>query len=440
MITIDQSNVDADLTDFPLLVKITSDSDISTALSNGYDIRFTSSDGSTLLKYERESWSGGGGTAVTAVIWVKVPAISGTTNTDIYMYYGKADATDGQDVTNVWDSSFKGVWHFKETTGVNNADSTSNVNTGTPTNGPVQATGKIDGSLQFDGVNDSVAISSLAKGQMNIMASVWVKPARLEMGHYNTVFWESTNVSNVFARLVMWIYNDGIVEFGGRIQDDGGFQFRDSVPKLPINTWSHIVGVWNGSSGDISIFINGTQVSTTGTGVAGQIANTNPAGVEIGDDFQGDNMGGIIDEPRISSIARSAEWIKFEYNNMNASNNELTLASQDIVGLVVPTIATPTAQSSSSIRWNFTDNATTETGFKLYDSANNLISTNATADLSYIEETGLSPNTQYSGRYVKAYNAYGESASSAVAESVYTITEPSSTASSTSTSPVTSIK
>ncbi|MDO8512317.1 MAG: hypothetical protein Q7S57_03520, partial [bacterium] len=47
---------------------------------------------------------------------------------------------------------------------------------------------------------------------------------------------------------------------------------------------------------------------------------------------------------------------------------------------------------------------------------------------------------QYSGRYVKAYNAYGESASSAVAESVYTITEPSSTASSTSTSPVTSIK
>ncbi|MHA1290653.1 MAG: DUF2341 domain-containing protein, partial [Candidatus Thorarchaeota archaeon] len=92
-ITIDNTNIDSDLSDFPLLVKISSDSDIGDeARSDGYDIRFTSDDGSTLLSYERESWSGGGGSPATAIFWVKVPTISSSSPTDIYIYYGKADA------------------------------------------------------------------------------------------------------------------------------------------------------------------------------------------------------------------------------------------------------------------------------------------------------------------------------------------------------------
>jgi len=53
-ITIDSSKIDADLTDFPVLVKLTSSNfDFSEANSDGYDIRFTSSDGTTLLDFER---------------------------------------------------------------------------------------------------------------------------------------------------------------------------------------------------------------------------------------------------------------------------------------------------------------------------------------------------------------------------------------------------
>ena len=54
-ITTDQTDIDADLTDFPVLVKLTSTNfDFSKARSDGFDIRFTSSNGTTLLKYERE--------------------------------------------------------------------------------------------------------------------------------------------------------------------------------------------------------------------------------------------------------------------------------------------------------------------------------------------------------------------------------------------------
>jgi hypothetical protein len=86
-----------------------------------------------------------------------------------------------------------------------------------------------------------------------------------------------------------------------------------------------------------------------------------------------------------------------------------------------PTIGTPTALSSSAIRWNFTDNSSIETGFKLYNNNNALVSTTATPNLSYVDETGLAANTLYAGRYVTAYNAGGNSSNSSTA-SAYTKT------------------
>ena len=87
-----------------------------------------------------------------------------------------------------------------------------------------------------------------------------------------------------------------------------------------------------------------------------------------------------------------------------------------------PTIGIPAAVSSSSIRWNFTDNADNETGFRLYDNTDTLVASSATANLSYLDETGLSENTQYSGRYVRAYNGNGNSSASSTA-SAYTLAD-----------------
>ncbi len=88
---------------------------------------------------------------------------------------------------------------------------------------------------------------------------------------------------------------------------------------------------------------------------------------------------------------------------------------------VAPTVGTPAAQFSSVIRWAFADNSNDETGFKIYDGSGNVATSSATAGLSYLDETGLSINTQYTGRYVVAYNTYGNSASSSVAASTYTL-------------------
>src|ERR1700693_6215409 len=61
-----------DQVNFPVLITLASDSGLTAhARSDGFDILFTSSDGSTKIAYERERYASG-----TLVAWVKVPALS----------------------------------------------------------------------------------------------------------------------------------------------------------------------------------------------------------------------------------------------------------------------------------------------------------------------------------------------------------------------------
>lgn len=61
------------------------------------DIRFTDSDGSTLINY----WIESGQNTVSTKIWIKIPSISAGTNT-IYVYYGNASATSASNGTNIF--------------------------------------------------------------------------------------------------------------------------------------------------------------------------------------------------------------------------------------------------------------------------------------------------------------------------------------------------
>jgi hypothetical protein len=69
-------------------------------LSNFNDIRFTKSDGTTLLDYWIESLSGSTPNQL-ATIWIEFDSI-GTSATTFYMYYGKSDATAVSNGTNTF--------------------------------------------------------------------------------------------------------------------------------------------------------------------------------------------------------------------------------------------------------------------------------------------------------------------------------------------------
>jgi hypothetical protein len=112
-ITVDCTKVAADLTDFPVLVSLSSDPDLAArAQSDGDDILFTSTDGTTKLNHEIEYFNGGTGELVA---WVNVPNLSSSTDTDIYMYYGNSSCGDQENAVAAWDSSFKMVQHMDDT-------------------------------------------------------------------------------------------------------------------------------------------------------------------------------------------------------------------------------------------------------------------------------------------------------------------------------------
>src|SRR5690606_4257801 len=111
-ITFNASSVSGtnDLIDFPVLISIASDNDLRVTSSgghvnnsNGYDIVFTEADGVTLLSHQLTDYSSTTGSLET---WVKIPALSGTKNTHIYMYYGNSAVNTNQSSTATWSNGY----------------------------------------------------------------------------------------------------------------------------------------------------------------------------------------------------------------------------------------------------------------------------------------------------------------------------------------------
>ncbi len=88
-------------------------------------------------------------------------------------------------------------------------------------------------------------------------------------------------------------------------------EIRSSIP-VSMATWYSVVGVYDGSN--IIIYVDGTNVDTTGRSGA---IGTNTEDFVIGARGTGKHFDGLIDEVRISTIARSAAWLETEFNNQD---------------------------------------------------------------------------------------------------------------------------
>ena len=87
-ITVNENSGSA-LTDYQVLVQLSSSNFPTNALSDGADIRFTDSNGNE-LSYWIESWDYSGN---NGRLWVKVPSLSAGTIATINMYYGNPSAS-----------------------------------------------------------------------------------------------------------------------------------------------------------------------------------------------------------------------------------------------------------------------------------------------------------------------------------------------------------
>jgi len=254
------------------------------------------------------------------------------------MYYGGPDG--GEDPAEVWTNGYAGVWHLKEDPAVAGAsgiiDSTFNDNHGTDSgsmDANDQVAGKIDGSLDFDGADDYIAVAASSDFEIKDVStkpftmSAWLYP---DASTNHTVFSVGTSDYNSFSFLIedtekLWVVGD--------TNGTGDWDILNtSTGVITLNTFSHIV-LTRDTSGNHKFYINGSDAGG-GFTVASDIY-TNNNSVKIGGHYSltaGYNTNGKIDEPRISSTARSANWVTTEYNNQSATSTFYTLGSQETRG------------------------------------------------------------------------------------------------------------
>jgi biopolymer transport protein ExbB len=158
----------------PLLVRLHDGNfKFTDAKDDGSDIRFVAGDDKTPLKFHIDTYDGLLG---VALIWVGVPAVQAGQATDIYLYYGNANAQLGGDPKATYDADTTLVYHFGEKDAPPH-DQTANANNAAAAVKSID-TGIIGRGIHLDGATPislptSPSLAIPANGQLTW--SAWVK-------------------------------------------------------------------------------------------------------------------------------------------------------------------------------------------------------------------------------------------------------------------------
>lgn len=326
-IVIDSTEIDAELTDFPVYVDLSDlDSSFFTDVNtDGGDIRITQSDGLTEVPREIVSINTVG---ETGELYFKAATLASTTNTTFYIYYGNAvavdyaiDATNGAE--NVWDADFLAVYHMESEDAI---DSTSFDRDATGVGSPATTTGFIGTGVSIvdSGGDDYIDLSSNLSeldGGSEMTISTWVNVTE-DAG--DDVLFATQNASPI----LIWDNISGTTDndtYTLSVGSTGGGNRVDGAPTgVSVgDTWQYMSASMQ--SAVRNMYVDGTLSNSVSSGVT--TIPTNSGGSNIGRWLGSFDFGGIVDEFRISAVERSAEWVAAEYSNMNASTGFYTISS-----------------------------------------------------------------------------------------------------------------
>ncbi len=312
---------------FPLLVRLHKDFfDFRQAQADGQDLRFTSSTGEPLA-YQIEEWDAVKG---IATVWVRVPKVQGNSRQEIKLHWGKAEAKSESNGKAVFNESngFIGVWHMGESVS--------------------DETGTLES--KETGTTPSVGIIGRCRhfaGRQGVFCGDKIANYPSGASSHSTEAWFRTETPN--ATIIGW-GNEG----GGRgskirmqlrspphIHIDSDFSDVRGEARLPLQEWIHVVHTYDRESG--SVYINGKLDAS-----AKPLLNIkSPARLWIGGWYHNYDFVGDIDEVRISKVARTADWIRLQYENqkpMQTLVGPVVQAGTDF-GLPETTAAVPEGKS-----------------------------------------------------------------------------------------------
>jgi len=341
-LTIQGSQVPAAQSDFPVLVRLTSDADLAAnADGSGLDIYFEDAGGNP-LPFERVSYAAG-----SLEAWVQLDL--GGNNQVFYVFYGGGDLTEKSTPATVWSNGFTHVWHLEEDPGapVDSAGAvavTSSMDAATN-----QIAGIIGNGADFNPEShnsqsspfDYMEFAHTLSGSPALTASAWVNQ-RSAAGAHNNFFqlgsgpspndWEIAKV--VFRtkngsnpdRLMTAGFNNTMLSTGVDPSGWGWFYF----------TWTYDGGSVTAPAGwtnTTRVYRDGAQISSGAhTGDTPNVAGTlGRIGNRINNSMNADNaLNAQMDEIRFSwGVKRSANWIATEYNNQVPGSTFISVGAEE---------------------------------------------------------------------------------------------------------------
>ena len=333
--TIDSTDIDADLADFPVLVYLSASSGRGDAdLSFVFDelsselmrkrIAVTQSDGISQCFVEIERWDS---PANMAWLWVKVPLIDDEANTDLYLYYdsgqpdniGFVDDPGSSAAENAWDEHFTFVCHMQDDLDVAGVrDSTLNHNHGTKgeTDCPQEVQAMMGRGLEWDASCDNEFISVADSDSLDMgnkfTAEVWVNYMKgVTPNDYERMLTKKNDYHNPNG----WEFSlesgqDQLLTTRGSSSagTNGIVNFVDS---WAAGGWHQVVVTYNESRVDgyrDGIFRDWHTITSVSNNNRNLFIGRYGASVAR-------KWFGLMDEVRLSDIIRSAAWIKAGYES-----------------------------------------------------------------------------------------------------------------------------
>jgi len=318
-ITISNTNVDSTLTNFPVLLYLSASSgtgsdDVScifdelTQDANRKKIAVTTSDGETQCYVEIERWDD---TNEKAWLWVKVPSVSNSAETVLYLYYDSSQSdnttyvgdTGDSPAQSVWDSNFTLVWHMgQDPSGGSECilDSTSNGNNGTPagamTSGDL-VDGQIGKCIEFDGSDDEINMKTMISDSTMTMEILYYCT---DYGTWTMFCGKDGSTTDFFG-----FYPASTI----RVRADN--TDADVSEALATNAWINLAASLDGSNA--TIMEDGVSKGTPA--LSAKVFDIDTLG--YGFTTTDYHLTGKVCEFRLSDIARGADWLKATHYSNN---------------------------------------------------------------------------------------------------------------------------
>jgi MSHA biogenesis protein MshQ len=321
LIRIDPTAINSTLTDFPVWIDLT-DSDVAAhAQPDARDIHFMAADSATPLDYQIQSWQ-----SPRLQAWVRVPTLSASAATLIYIYYGDPATAVAANPAGVFQSGFAAVWHLDDAAPATAVADATGTHPGNPSlNTATSATAQLGRGLAFTGSTDSISFQNPLTGSTAHTVSVWVNQPTVN-------------------------HTSPIVVMGSAMQDESRFFYaHHTSPAVAIGYysddwlssadidgagWTLLHWVFEGANGKNHLYRNGVEISGSPMTIS-NVSTTGTTGM-IGhapEPTYGNNMRleGSIDELRIATVARTADWIAAEYANQSAPTLFYTVGAEEPV-------------------------------------------------------------------------------------------------------------